>query len=155
LHGCNNAEIGGCATFGNIGDLYEIHGFGPFLVTVALSKATNFVGIGALPKGTFAALAEFVVLSKFAGVGIERIAMEGNVVRGACVRAGACGGKNYGTGGGGEVTQSGGKACSVIVVGNSGRCGAGTRVGARQTRTRHGKDGGWVFVGMNCFGCAE
>ncbi len=62
----DDAEIRCCTAFGNVGHLDEIHGFGPFLVTVALNRATNFVGIGALPEWTFTALVEFAVLCKFA-----------------------------------------------------------------------------------------
>jgi hypothetical protein len=72
----------------------------PFLFAVALCEAANFVGIGVLPKGAFAAVTEFAVFSKFAGVGVERVSVQGEVsgrgVYGPCrsENSGACGGRD-------------------------------------------------------------
>lgn len=45
------------------------------MIAVALGKASDFVGIGVLPKVTFAALTEFPEFSKFAGVGIKGVSV--------------------------------------------------------------------------------
>ena len=45
------------------------------LVAVTLGEAADFVGVGALSDMAFAALSEFPILSKVAGVGTKCIAM--------------------------------------------------------------------------------
>lgn len=73
------------------------------MVAVALSKAADFICVGALPKRSFATLAELAVLSEFSGVGIKGVAVVGEVSRRGGVR-GACRCENHGAGGGGYVS---------------------------------------------------
>ena len=60
----------------------EVNCVGPFYVAVALGEPPDFVGIGSLPNGgPVAALAEFsVVVGNFAGVGIDRVPVEREVL---------------------------------------------------------------------------
>jgi hypothetical protein len=70
------AEIGCVAAFGDVSHSDKEHGVGSFLFAVSLCESSNFIGIGTcLLQGTFAALTEFAVLSKFTSVGIERVSV--------------------------------------------------------------------------------
>ncbi len=117
--GSDDSEICGLAAFGNVSDFDEEHGVGSFLFAVALCEAANFVGIGVLPKGALAALTEFAVFSKLAGVGVERVSVQCEVSgRGVC---GPCRSENSGVCDGGDVTQACGEACAMVVARNDGR----------------------------------
>jgi hypothetical protein len=65
-----------------------------------LAQAIEFIIAGVYPQGAFAALAEFYIFGKLTSVGVESIAMEGEVVeeRGSCVDSRGSSGGSRGVG---------------------------------------------------------
>jgi hypothetical protein len=80
--GGDDAEIGGLFVFWDLAEGDEEHGFraGGHIGAVALAEAAELVLAGRLPEGTFAAMHEFGVLSELPRVGVEGVAMEGEVI---------------------------------------------------------------------------
>jgi hypothetical protein len=78
--GGNDAYIGSLPVAGNVGLSYEVNGVASDGISIALGEAVEFAFVGANPLGAVAGSGEFGIFGYRAGVGIERIAVEGLVV---------------------------------------------------------------------------
>jgi hypothetical protein len=58
---------------------------GSFDVAKTLGQAFDFFAVGDMPNEAFAALAEFTILSNFAGAGIDCVAVERKMETTVCV----------------------------------------------------------------------
>jgi len=79
LMGADNVEVGGMVAMESGRNMDKEHGVGPWDGINPLCQAVNFCSIGLLPHGAIRTFPEFGIFSKFTGVGVEGIAMEGGV----------------------------------------------------------------------------
>lgn len=85
-HGGDNMEVCGFEAWGHHGrGVDKKHSDGSFAYgTNTLCKASNFVGIGGLPDGAFAALTEFVIFGNLAGVAFDHVPVKNKVLGWRC-----------------------------------------------------------------------